>query len=108
MKKCIVLCQLHVLHTYSIKVLLVVPHMYVTNLHVLLICYVSHFIHHMHAHYNNNYSVAIVPHRGVGTVFVLQPYFVLDCTERDVLIIATNENLKFANMSDITHNDVIV
>ena len=51
----------------------------------LLICYVSHFFRHTHAHYNNNYSGAIVPHRGVGTVFVLQPYFVLDCTEGDVL-----------------------
>ena len=85
MKKCIVLHQLHVLHIYSIKILLVVPHMYVTNLHVLLICYVSHFFRHTHAHYNDNYSGAIVPHRGVGTVFVLQPYFVLDCTEGDVL-----------------------
>ena len=70
-KKCIVLCQLHVLHMYSIKILSVVPYMYVTNLHVLLICYVSHFVYHTHAHYNNNYSVAIVSHRGVGTVFVL-------------------------------------
>ena len=36
----------------------------------LLICYVSHFFRHTHAHYNNNYSGAIVPHIEVLVQFL--------------------------------------
>ena len=93
MKKCIVLRQLHVLHIYSIKILLVVPYMYVTNLYVLLICCVSHFFHHTHAHYNNNYSVAIVPHRGVGTVLYCSPILYWIVPREMCYISLSNESL---------------